>query len=230
MAVGDEDLEGAPARRRERRRKFTLAERIEIGERDKWLCGICQDPAHPVERPPVMLIREITVEELAVEDVPPEEDWPEPTERLPPRPLSASIDHIVPLAADGTDDRGNLQLAHLFCNLHKNASSPGTGFTRPEYVRAVLANLIDGTPVPEVIHRGCFPSWAYPASRRVEFMIALSIAAGEVEGDPRYGDPASRSNRFICELGNDRRWEVVADLKERRAKWRARWRPAHLRA
>ena len=134
-----------------------------------------------------MLSRGIII--LGMEDVPPGEDWPEATERSLPRPLSASIEHIVPLAAGSTDDRGNLQLAHLFCNLHKNAFSPGHGFTRPEYVRAVLANLIDGTPVPEAIHRGCF-SWAYPASRRGEFMIALHIAAGQVEADPRYGDPA----------------------------------------
>lgn len=211
------------------RRKFTLAERIEIGERDNWLCGICQDPAHRVERPPVMLIEEISVEELVVEDVPSEEDWPQPTERLPRRPLSASIDHIVPLAAGGTDDRGNLQTAHLFCNLHKNASSAGTGFTRPEYVRAVLLNLIDDTPVPEVIHRGCFPSWVYPARRRVEFMIALHIAAGEIGADPRYGDLSSRSERFICELGDDRWRAAVADMRERRAKWRARWQPVNLR-
>ena len=55
----------------------------------------------------------------------------------------------MPLAAGGTDDRSNLQLAHLFCNLHKNASRPGAGFTRPEYVRAVLANRIDDTPCPK---------------------------------------------------------------------------------
>ena len=34
MDAADDDLEDVPERRRERRRKFTLAERIEIGERD----------------------------------------------------------------------------------------------------------------------------------------------------------------------------------------------------
>jgi HNH endonuclease len=230
LAADDGDLEDVPERRRVGRRKFTLAERIEIGERDNWQCRICQDPTHLVERPPVMLIGEISVEELVAEDVPSEEGWPQPTERLPRRPLSASIDHIVPLAAGGTDDRANLQLAHLFCNLHKNDSSAGTGFTRPEYVRAVLLNLIDGTPVPEVIRRGCFSSWDYPANRRVEFTFALYIAAGEVEADPRHGYPASRSERFIGEVGNDRWRAAVADMKERRAQWRARWQPVNLRA
>lgn len=199
-----------PKRRQARRRKFTVAERIEIGERDEWLCGICQDLAHLVERPSVVKrpsvvsLGEITVEEInsyvLLEDGWPE-DWPEPTERLLRRPLSASVDHIVPMAAGGTDDRSNLQIAHLFCNLHKNAYESGVGSRRPEYVRAVLANLIDGTPVPEAIHRGCYPSWAFPARPQVEFMIALLIAAGEVEADLRYGDLASRSDRFTLELG-----------------------------
>lgn len=229
-AVGDNAIRAAPKRRRARRPKFTVAERIEIGQRDEWLCGICQDPARLVERLSVVPLGEITVEEIEMSYVLLEEDWPEPTERLLRNPLSASVDHIVPLAAGGTDDRSNLQIAHLFCNLYKGASRPGAGFTRPEYVRAVLANLIDGTPVPEVIRRGCFPSWAFPARRQVEFMIALYIAAGEVEADLRYGDPASRSDRFIRELGNDRWREAVADMKERRVKWRARWRPVCLRA
>lgn len=225
---GDSVIRAVPKRRQARRRKFTVAERIEIGERDEWLCGICQDLAHLVERPSVVSLSEITVEEInsyvLLEDGWPE-DWPEPTERLLRRPLSASVDHIVPMAAGGTDDRSNLQIAHLFCNLHKNAYRSGVGSRRPEYVRAVLANLIDGTPVPEAIRRGCFPSWAFPARRQVEFMIALLIAAGEVEADLRYGDLGSRSDRFILELGNDRWHEAVADMKERRVRWRARWRP-----
>jgi hypothetical protein len=224
-SAGDDDLGEPPKRRNERRRKFTLAQRVEIGERDRWLCGICHDPVHLVERPPVMLVGEISVEDLDAAVIPPGDDWSEAIERLPPRPLSASIDHIMPLAAGGTDEPGNLQIAHLYCNLHKNASRPGSGWTRPEYVRAVLASLIGHTSVPEAIHRGCHSSWAYPASRRVEFMIALAIAAGEVEADPRYGDPDSRSDAFICELGHDRWLELVADMKRRRANWRARWQP-----
>ncbi len=227
---GDSVIRAVPKRRQARRRKFTVAERIEIGERDEWLCGICQDLAHLVERPSVVTLGEITVEEInsyvLLEDGWPK-DWPEPTERFLRRPLSASVDHIVPMAAGGTDDRSNLQIAHLFCNLHKSASRSGVGFRRPEYVRAVLANLIDGTPVPEAIHRGCFPSWAYPASRRGELMITLYIAAGQVEADPRYGDPASRADPFIHQLGADRWQEVVADMKKRSDNRRARWRPIH---
>lgn len=39
--------------------------------------------------------------------------------RKHPDPLCASIDHIVPVAAGGTNDLANLQLAHLRCNLVK---------------------------------------------------------------------------------------------------------------
>lgn len=35
-----------------KRRRLMLTERIEIGKRDGWLCGVCQDPAaRPAERP-----------------------------------------------------------------------------------------------------------------------------------------------------------------------------------
>jgi HNH endonuclease len=217
------DLESSSGDCRKGRRKFTVVERIEIGERDDWLCGICRDPVRLVEKPPVILVKEISIEDLIVEDVLPGEDWPELTEHRPRRPLSASIDHIMPLEAGGSDDGDNLQLAHLFCNLHKNDSRPGSGFIRPEYVRAVLANLIDGTPVPELVHRGCFPSWAYPAPRNVECMIALLIAAGDVGADPRYGDPTLRTNQFIRGFGSERWLETVADMKRRRTKWRTRW-------
>jgi hypothetical protein len=227
VTAADNDLDDVLGHKRERPWEFTLAERIEIGERDDWLCGICKDPAHPVERPLAISSDNISIEVLVVEDVPPREECPDPTEPLPPHPLSASIDHIVPLVAGGTDDHSNLQLAHLFCNLHKNAFRSGVGFRRPEYVRALLANLTDSTPVPEAIHRGCFPLWAYPASRQVEFKIALYIAAREVAADRRYGNPASRSDKFIRELGKHRWQEAVADVEKRRAKWRARWLPAH---
>jgi hypothetical protein len=222
MAWGEDDLDDVQDRSG-KRRKFTLTERIEIGQRDNWLCGICQDTARPVERPPAMLLGEVRVEELVAEDVPPWEEIPEQVGRLPRRPLSASIDHIMPRAAGGTDDRDNLQLAHLFCNLEKNESDAASRHLQPKYMRAKLANLIDGTPIPEELHRGRFPSWAYPARRHTELMIALYIDAGEVAADPRYGDPASRSELFI--RGHDEhRWrDSVVDIKERRAKWRARW-------
>jgi hypothetical protein len=69
MTTVDGDLGGMPMRCRDRRRKFTVAERIEIGQRDSWRCGICQDPTRLVEWPLVMLVKEIGIEELIVVDV-----------------------------------------------------------------------------------------------------------------------------------------------------------------
>jgi hypothetical protein len=193
----------------------------EIGERDGWVCGVCMDHARLVELPPELV--KLDPRDLVAEPVPPGEAlevYEGPVRR---RPLSASIDHIVSVAAGGAHTRSNVQITHLFCNLEKNSSSSKTGFLRPEYVRADLSSLLDGTPVPEELHRSCFASWAYPAARRVEFMIALYIAAGEVAADPRYGDTASRAERFAREIGRDRWLAAVDDMRRRRAKWRSRW-------
>jgi hypothetical protein len=116
-----------------------------------------------------------------------------------------------------------VQIAHLFCNLHKNAGSGDAGFSRPHYVRAVLDRLLDGTPVPEGVYRACSPSWAYPASRRAELMIVLYIAAGEIAADPRNGDPGTRLDRFSREIGEEQFNADAANVRERRRRWRARW-------
>ena len=70
---------------------FTQAE---IGERDGWICGICQDGRRLVD----------------------------PT-RKPPDPLSASIDHIVPTSIGGTHTRANVRITHLWCNVSRNANT-----------------------------------------------------------------------------------------------------------
>lgn len=63
----------------------------EIGDRDNWLCGICQDAAQPVD-----------------------------PARKRPDPLSPSIDHIMPIALGGAHARTNVQISHWFCNQEKN--------------------------------------------------------------------------------------------------------------
>jgi 5-methylcytosine-specific restriction endonuclease McrA len=42
-----------------------------------------------------------------------------------PHPLSASLDHIIPLAAGGHHIEANVQLAHFLCNSRKGAVGPG---------------------------------------------------------------------------------------------------------
>ena len=41
-----------------------------------------------------------------------------------PDPMSASLDHVVPLSRGGSHTRDNVQLAHLRCNLRKNDKLP----------------------------------------------------------------------------------------------------------
>jgi hypothetical protein len=83
---------------------------------------------------------------------------------------------------------GIRRITHLWCNVERgNGKTPS-----PEYMRALLSQVLHGTPVPEELHRSRSPSWAWPASPRIEFMIALYITAGWVAGDPRYGDPVTR--------------------------------------
>ncbi len=38
-----------------------------------------------------------------------------------PEPRSASLDHVLPLAAGGEHTRANTQAAHLICNIRKGA-------------------------------------------------------------------------------------------------------------
>lgn len=65
-------------------------DRLEIFERDGWVCGICGEPVDPAAK------------------------WPSA--------MSASLDHIVPVARGGKHSRANAQCAHLFCNVQKGAS------------------------------------------------------------------------------------------------------------
>jgi 5-methylcytosine-specific restriction endonuclease McrA len=46
---------------------------------------------------------------------------PVPSDRRFPDPLSASIDHIVPISKGGSDTADNVQLAHLSCNKQKGS-------------------------------------------------------------------------------------------------------------
>jgi hypothetical protein len=100
------------------RRPLPLSLRLEIGERDGWVCGICLDREweHLVVRPG-----------LGVRG-----------------PLSAAVDHIMPRHKGGTDDPANLQPAHGFCNgLKHDRGSPD-----PAYAKARLRWKLYGTPVP----------------------------------------------------------------------------------
>lgn len=48
---------------------------------------------------------------------------------IAPDPMSATIDHIIPLAKGGRHTRDNIQLAHFICNSRKSDRIGGTGKT-----------------------------------------------------------------------------------------------------
>lgn len=174
---------------------FTVAE---IGDRDGWVCGICQDMARLVDASPGAA-----------------------------RALSPSIDHVIAVSDGGPHVRANVRIAHLWCNVERNNSKLLT----PEYMRAQLSSLLDGTPVPEELHRSFSPSWRWPASLRVEYMIAVYIAAGRVAADSRYGDPATRLADIACQRFGDTAQEAIRDgldwadrTSRRRSGINERWR------
>ena len=172
----------------------------EIGHRDGWVCGICQDGTRLVDPSPGA-----------------------------PRALSPSIDHIVAVSAGGPHARANVRITHLWCNVERgNGRTPS-----PQYMRAQLSQALDGVPGPEELHRSRAPSWRWPASQRVEYMIALYITAGWVTGNPRYGDPATRlADIAVQRFGTAADDAVKSGLqwvdkaRQRRAQRAAWWRSA----
>lgn len=50
---------------------------------------------------------------------------PVPRSKAWPHPMSASLDHVIPLARQGTHEHLNVQLAHLICNVRKGARGGG---------------------------------------------------------------------------------------------------------
>jgi hypothetical protein len=70
---------------------FTM---LEIGQRDGWRCGICQDATRPVS-----------------------------VAAGTPGALSPSIDHIVALSTGGTQMKANVRIARLWCNVERNSGT-----------------------------------------------------------------------------------------------------------
>lgn len=172
----------------------------EIGNRDGWVCGICQDTSRLVDPGPHA-----------------------------PRALSSSLDHIIPVSGGGQHARANVRIAHLWCNVERNSGEVASS----EYMRAQLSRLLDRTPVPEELHRSRFPSRRWPASPRIEYMIALYITAGKVAADPRYGEPATRLTDTARQLSGDdaedtlrRGLNWIDEITRRRSPVDARWRSA----
>lgn len=67
----------------------------DVGERDGWVCGLCAEPVDPTLE---AWVNGTWVQELR----------------------SASIDHVLPISRGGEHTLGNVQIAHLGCNIAKN--------------------------------------------------------------------------------------------------------------
>lgn len=155
----------------------------EIGERDSWLCGICQDAERPVS------IASGT-----------------------PRALSPSLDHIVALSFGGAHTRANVRITHLWCNVERNTGlwhSPEymqarlsqvlNGTPIPEELfkrdRADLSNNVQARLArlpPEIAARMTDPKRRHARAERQEYVILLKIATGQIAPDLRHGDLTTR--------------------------------------
>jgi hypothetical protein len=88
-------------------------------------CGRCTESNLANARRRAARIRAVTIAPVVKSDIYARDDWTcqlcgEPVRQdLYPHPLSASLDHIVPLSKGGTHEPANVQLAHLRCNIRK---------------------------------------------------------------------------------------------------------------
>jgi hypothetical protein len=166
--------------------------RIRIGNRDRWLCGICRDPQRLVRKPPSAVT--LLPEEIVAEDVPAGEvvdglweDVEDAVARDRRHPLAAVVDHILPKSRGGTDDLDNLQIAHWRCNALKHDLPAPV----PAYAAAVLSRTLEGTPVPARV-------WRQQYGKRVPPLFLLE--RGELAVEPwrlvlRYRLRRKRQNR-----------------------------------
>jgi 5-methylcytosine-specific restriction endonuclease McrA len=75
---------------------------VEIFNRDRWICQICQEGVDKGLKFPL--------------------------------PLSASLDHIVPLSRGGPHVRSNVQLAHLVCNIKTGTKGYPNGYSGFDHI------------------------------------------------------------------------------------------------
>lgn len=60
-----------------------------------------------------------------------------------PHPMSASIDHIIPVTKGGRSTLNNLQLAHLGCNKAKGTNIIISGINKREEKKSMLPQSFD---------------------------------------------------------------------------------------
>ncbi len=65
-----------------------------------------------------------------------------------PHKMSASLDHVIPIARGGTHTKGNVQCSHLVCNVLKGDKMP-----TPQNAMHPWVSAISGPPSRERLHR-----------------------------------------------------------------------------
>ena len=116
----------------------------QIGERDSWICGICQLPIDP-------------------------EYW---RSRLGPQfqalraNLKPEVEHVISRDWGGSEDHENLQIAHAACNRHKHTDPQLPVEDARRHLEWKLGLVDRGPYVP--------PSWRAPGgSQRVALELAV---------------------------------------------------------
>lgn len=210
QAVGDglDDLDPARAakRQQDRRRRdqmraagpvesFTAAE---IGNRDAWLCGICQDTARPVDPGPGA-----------------------------PRALSPSVDHIVPVSGGGQHARTNVRITHLWCNVERNSGGiPDPEYMRARLSYLLGGSPVPEELHRSQSPSWQWPAGPRIEYMIALYITAGRVAADPRYGDPatRLASAARRLSGEDAEDTVHRGLKWIDEVTRRRSRIDARWR------
>ena len=117
-----------------------------------------------------------------------------------PHPKAPTLDHIIPLAAGGTHEYANVQLAHFICNSRKSAGGGQLRLVRswpnaaPEPSPKATPPSASRPPAPARGRRGPRRAGTYRAIRFIE--TYCRSPKGEGHGQPLQASP--RSRRSSC--------------------------------
>ena len=172
----------------------------EIGVRDGWVCGICQDPARLVDPTPGT-----------------------------PRALSPSIDHIVPVSRGGQHTRANVRITHLWCNIERNSShTPSPESMRARLSQVLDGTPIPEELYRSRFPSWRWP--ARPRGEyMIALRIAAGLFAADPSyGDPqtRLADAAYQLAGDAAEDATRRGLDWINEVAKRRARINVWWRSA----
>jgi hypothetical protein len=177
------------------RESFTIAE---IGERDGWICGLCQDAERLVD-----------------------------ASRDAPRALSPSIDHIVAVSRGGAHTRENVRITHLWCNTERNSGEPATPELMRAWLTRLLDGTPIPEELNRSASPSWRWPANLRIEYMIALYIAVGrVAADPRYGDPasRLADVVHRRGGDTSEEAMRSRLDVMEEIRRRRAPIDARWR------